>query len=207
MGQDSYEYHGLKAATWDLIRGDTSGWSDRPFYREIIERSGQPALDVGCGTGRLVLDYVSEGMDVDGVDNSPEMLANCRDKAEGMGLQPNLYLQTMEGLDLPRRYRTIFVPSSSFQLLTDPADAAEAMRRFFTHLEPGGTLVMPFMILWTGPVDGDTAIDDWKLSTEKTRPDGAVVRIWGRSVFDMKKKLEHTEDRFEVVKDGVVVES
>ena len=37
--------------------------------------SGQPVLDVGCATGRLILTYLEEGIDADGVDVSPEMLA------------------------------------------------------------------------------------------------------------------------------------
>src|SRR5207253_7390676 len=106
--------------------------------RELIERYGQPALDVGCGTGRLLLDYLGAGIDIDGVDNSPEMLARCQEKAGRLGLCPALYQQSMEALALPRRYRTILVPSSSFQLVTDPEAAAAAMRRFLVHLEPGG---------------------------------------------------------------------
>ena len=74
----AYEYHGLMAEAWDLLRGDTSGWDDRPFYLELIRRFGEPALDVGCGTGRLLLDYLAEGIEIDGVDVSPDMLAVCR---------------------------------------------------------------------------------------------------------------------------------
>jgi SAM-dependent methyltransferase len=218
MEQPGYEYKGMIAAYWDLLRGDTSKWDDRFFYRELIRESGQPALDVGCGTGRLLLDYMSEGMELDGVDNSPEMLALCREKAEKLGLRPNLYLQTMETLDLPRRYRTIIVPSSSFQLVLEPDDAREAMRRFFDHLEPGGTLAMPFMILWVEPEDEEAAeweitgervtARDWKVTGERARPeDGSVVRRWSKGWYDLANRLEHTEDRYEVVRDGEVIAS
>ncbi len=198
-----YEYRGLLAETWDLLRGDTSAWEDRAFYRELIAESGQPVLDVGCGTGRLLLDYLAASIDIDGVDNSPEMLARCRARAEAAGLRPSLSLQSMEALDLPRRYRTIIVPSSSFQLLTDPDDAAEAMRRFRAHLEPGGTLAMPFMILWE---PGDpTEHREWKLMVERVRPaDGARVRKFSKARYDVAAQLEHTEDRFEITLNGVV---
>jgi ubiquinone/menaquinone biosynthesis C-methylase UbiE len=205
MTEQPYEYQGLKAATWDLLRGDTSRWADRSFFRDLIARFGRPALDVGCGTGRLLLDYLADGVDIDGVDNSPEMLALCREKAQRLGLRPALVQQAMEALDLPRRYRTILVPSSSFQLLLEPAQATAAMRRFFEQLEPGGALVMPFMVLWR---EGDPRENDWALVVEKVRPeDGATVRRWARAWFDPAEQLEHTEDRYEVVRDGQVVAS
>lgn len=214
MDETPYEYRGLIAASWDLLRGDTSGWPDRPYYRAIIAAAGQPVLDVGCGTGRLLLDYLAAGIDIDGVDNSPEMLARCRARAQALGLAPALYEQPMEALALPRRYRTILVPSSSFQLLTDPAAAAAALRRFRAHLEPGGTLVMPFMVLWDTEVAARTvevrpgvfAAPEWYRAAERVRPvDGLLVRRWVRASYDVPGQLEHTEDRYELLRDGAIV--
>jgi ubiquinone/menaquinone biosynthesis C-methylase UbiE len=206
MSIPQYEYSGLHAATWDLFRGDTSGWDDRFFFREAVERCGQPVLDVGCGTGRLVLDFLSQGIDIDGVDNSPEMLAICREKAEKMGLQPALYEQWMQSLDLPRKYMMVMVPSSSFQLVTDLDDAKATMRRFYEHLLPGGTLVMPFMRIYRGEATEGVVSEEWSLNRQAERPDkGDLVRRHSRSVYDLDAQLEHTEDRYEVVKDGEVV--
>jgi SAM-dependent methyltransferase len=191
------------ATTWDVLRGDTSRWGDRAPFRAVIERHGQPALDVGCATGRLLLDYLAEGIDIDGVDVSSEMLALCRAKAEARGLNPMLYQQAMESLDLPRRYRTILVPSSTFQLITDAVAARIAMRRFSDHLLPGGALAMPFMVLWR---EGDPLEQIWSAPRERVRPeDGAVVRRWSRSWYEPDARLEHTEDRYEIVRDGVVL--
>lgn len=201
-----YEYRGAMALYWDLLRGDTSNWVDRFFFRDVIQEFGQPVLDVGCGTGRLLLDYMQQGIDIDGVDNSPEMLEICRQKARALELQPALYWQSMESLDLPRRYRTILVPSSSFQLVTDPRNAAEAMRRFLQHLEPGGVLAMPFLAYLTGEGQDTTIVEEWQ--HEVTRPgDSASVRRWSRSRIDLVEQLEHTEDRYDLIVDGEVVES
>ena len=203
---ESYEYRGMMAAAWDLLRGDTSNWEDRFFYRDLIVRYGQPVLDVGCGTGRLLLDYLAQGIDIDGVDVSPEMLAICTEKAQRLGLHPRVFEQVMQELDLPRTYRTIMVPSSSFQLLTDPRDAQESMRRFFRHLEPGGMLVMPFMLLWSGSTPQRIVQGTWEPNGEAVRPeDGSTIRRWTRSTFDVAVQLESTEDRYEVLRNGAVV--
>jgi SAM-dependent methyltransferase len=201
-----YEYGGLMAASWDALRPNASLWPDIAFYRDVILASGQPALDVGCATGRLVLAYLQDGLDVDGVDVSPEMLAVYRAKAAERGLEPTLYQQSMEALDLPRRYGTIVVSSSTFQLLTDPADAAPALGRFRDHLTPGGTLVMSLMLLYTGDDPGPVVRSEWFKHREQVRPeDGATVRRWSRGTYDLPAQVEHSEDRYEVELGGTVI--
>lgn len=200
MTTPNHDYYGLIASTWDLSRGDTSGWSDRPFYLDIINKYGQPALDLGCGTGRLILDYMAQGIDIDGVDNSAEMLAICRQKAEKLNLSPNLYEHTMETLDLPRKYRTIVAPSSVLQLVTDTDQVRVAMQQLHKCLEPGGALVGSFSFEWR---EGDALEHDWRQEFELVRPeDGATVKKWGREWFEPDNQVWHAEQRFEVELDG-----
>src|SRR5438876_481981 len=82
-----------------------------------VKASGEPVLDVGCGTGRLLLDFLAQGITIDGVDNSPEMLELCRHKAQRLGLRPALFQQPMQDLQLPHAYRTIIVPPARFSWL------------------------------------------------------------------------------------------
>jgi SAM-dependent methyltransferase len=209
---EDYEYRGLMAQAWDLLRGDTSEWPDRAFYRALIEQGGGPVLDVGCGTGRLLLDYLAAGLDVDGVDNSPEMLALCRAKAAAANIDvaSHLFEQEMATLALPRRYATIIVPSSSFQLMTDAPTAAQAMTRFFEHLAPGGILVMSIMSkVWPGRrTPAHMQRSDWHRLVERQRPeDSATIRRWVRARHDLVQQLQHEENRYELLHDGVVVET
>jgi len=111
------------------------------YFRRFVEGSGQPALDVACGTGRLLVPYLLDGLDVDGCDVSADMLVRCRERAEREGLSPNLYAQAMHELDLPRRYRTIIV-CGGFGLGGSREQDLEALRRLYEHLEPGGVLAL-----------------------------------------------------------------
>jgi SAM-dependent methyltransferase len=189
------------AEAWDVLRGDTTGWPDRGFYLEAIRRWGQPALDVGCGTGRLLLDYVAQGLDVDGVDNSPEMLALCRAKAEAAGLDITVYQQYIEALDLARCYRTILVPSSTLQLITDAGTARQALARMVSYLLPGGALVAPFMTLWRA---GDPLETVHQQSAERPT-DGAVFCRVARVRFDPATDLEHTDTLYQRIVGGAIV--
>lgn len=198
-----YEYYGMMAEFWDLFRGDTSTWEDRFFFLDVVKKYGGPVLDIGCGTGRILLDFVQQGFDIDGVDNSPEMLALLKQKAEKLNLHPTVYQQEMTALSLPRKYQTILVPSSSFQLLLDAGLPPIAMNCFFEHLLPKGVLAMPFMTLWK---QGNPLEDEF--TREVVRPeDGATVRRWQYSRFDPNTDFEHTIDRYEIVRDGQVVAS
>jgi hypothetical protein len=106
-------------------------------------------------------------------------------------------------LHLPRKYKTILVPSSSFQLLLKPEEPLRAMQCIYEHLEPGGAFATPFMALWK---EGDDLESEFR--REATRPeDGAIVRRTSWSRYNPDTQMEDTRDMWEVIKDGQVIES
>jgi SAM-dependent methyltransferase len=111
------------------------------YFQRYIERYGEPALDVACGTGRLLIPYLHAGLDVDGCDISPDMLALCRERAEREGLKPNLYAQAVHDLSSQRKYKTIIF-CGGFGVGGYRAHDLQGLRRIHQHLEPGGVLVM-----------------------------------------------------------------
>jgi SAM-dependent methyltransferase len=131
-------HYGLVADWWAQF--SEAAPEELAYYRALIEGDGQPALDLACGTGRLLVPLLRAGLDVDGCDLSPDMLALCRDQAARDGLAPRLYAQAMHALDLPRAYRTIYI-CDSFGLGGQRQHDAAALRRCYRHLAPGGMLV------------------------------------------------------------------
>ena len=131
-------HHGLIAKWWAEFNHDGP---EIDYFRRFIEADGQPALDVACGTGRLLIPYLRAGLDVDGCDVSADMVALCREAAAREGVAPTLWVEPMHELGAPRTYRTIFV-CGGFGLGSSQAQDREALARFYEHLEPCGTLVL-----------------------------------------------------------------
>jgi SAM-dependent methyltransferase len=139
MGEGPQTWHyGLVAKWWAEFNDEGP---EIAYFQRFIEADGQPALDVACGTGRLLVPYLRAGLDVDGCDISEDMIALCREKSASEELTPNLFVQAMHDLDLPRTYKTIIV-CGGFGLGSSREQDFEALRRFYDHLEPGGTLVL-----------------------------------------------------------------
>lgn len=149
MGDDGTTtwHHGLMARWWANFNLDGP---EIDFFRPFVA-SGRPALDLGCGSGRLLVPWLADGLDVDGVDASADMIEECRVAARAAGHEPALYVQPTHRLDLPRRYGAV-VNCGSFGLGGTRDDDAEGLRRVRAHLVPGGVLALDYEV---GEWDGD----------------------------------------------------
>jgi SAM-dependent methyltransferase len=205
-------HRGLAALLFQVVNRDDA--PDVAYYRGIIERSGQPALDAGCGPGRLLCQYLRAGLDVDGCDISPDMVDLCRRRAEAEGLAPSLHVQSTAGLDLPRRYRTI-VSCGTFGLNGTRADDLESLRRFHHHLEPGGTLAVDIEAgwamteMWRRCASADRSQPgEWTTRDSTPLPDDDEIVVRRRLVEADPLGQSFTLDlRYELVRDGSVVRS
>jgi SAM-dependent methyltransferase len=130
-------HHGLVAEWWAHF--NTDGPEIEEYGHAVAD--GQPALDAGCGAGRLLVPWLRAGYDVDGCDVSEDMLDRCRERARREGLEPTLWATPLHELAAPRRYRTI-VCCGTFGLGSTREQDEQALRRFREALEPGGTLIL-----------------------------------------------------------------
>jgi len=88
-----------------------------------------------------LLPLLGSGIDIDGVDVAPTMLQACARHAARQGLAAALYLQPIETLALPRRYRMAFVPSGSIGLL-HPGALQGALISLRNSLSRGSVLLL-----------------------------------------------------------------
>ena len=111
---NSKHYNQLIADWYDLLLKDET--FDIQFYKKIVMNSGKPILELACGTGRLLIEYLKQGIDIDGLDSSEPMLEKCKNKAQESGLKTTLYHQKIEDMELKRKYKTMFAAGGARSL-------------------------------------------------------------------------------------------
>ncbi|MEM9622369.1 MAG: class I SAM-dependent methyltransferase [Pseudomonadota bacterium] len=139
MADTAQFYTGLIAELYEPLAGSLV--SAAPIKR-FVQRYGTPALELACGAGHPMLDLLSDGLQVHGVDSSMDMLDLCRSKGADMGLQPTLFCQRMQDLALAEQYRCCYFAGASFCLLDDIDDACATLAAVHRHIQPGGAFLI-----------------------------------------------------------------
>ncbi|MDC0770730.1 class I SAM-dependent methyltransferase [Streptomyces sp. HD] len=154
------------------LYGPLKSFSQDPEpYAAFIQQTGMPALELGCGDGDPLPELRRRGLEVEGVDSSADMLERLRRRADEQGIPTTVFHQRMEALDLPRRYRAIFLAGPTFTLLPDDATALAALRGIRAHLAEGGIALVPLFTPEPTP-----AAQIGRVRTA-TAPDSAELRV------------------------------
>ena len=201
--QASQFYTGLVAEMYDSL---VSYQASALFFADVIRDGGEPALELGCGTGHPLLPLVAQGLRVEGLDSSRDMLTLCEAKAQTQGRHVTLHQQEMQSFTLPDRYRTIFFAGASFMLLADLPDAERTLQRIYHHLDPTGRAVIPLYVPPLSP-EATSADGQWR-SREKVREtDGATLRVSERFHYERSRQLRVAMLRYEVLHTNQTVQS
>lgn len=165
--------------------------ADIPFFIESAKVSPGPVLEVCCGTGRVLLELVRNGIEADGIDLSEGMLSVLERKlaAESEEIRSHIkvYRQDMRAIELPRKYGLIILPFNSFMFLTEDTDIKECLRGLREHLLPAGKVIMS--------IHNVDYLDLVVLGEEETLnvttlPNGDVIKYVGWTTeIDEKKKV------------------
>lgn len=162
-------------------------------YRSFVQSSGAPALELGCGDSSPFYDLAAEGMDIEGVDSSPDMVRRGRERLAADGAEAPVRLQRMEELTLERRFASIYLAGPTFNLLPDDPTAQQALHAIHRHLLPGGSALVP---LWTPPPTPDEEIG----VTRSAQSGSADVRLTVlREQYDAARRTRTTELKYELI--------
>jgi SAM-dependent methyltransferase len=199
--QNGDGYYGVVAEGYDIYLGDVD-FGDAAIWRDALTESTGPALELACGTGRVLLPLRRAGFAVEGLDASAEMLAICAAKAERARLSVDLHHAAMERFDMGRRYGAIYCPLGSLMLLTAPGALAAALACALRHLAPDGLFTAALDRLDTNP--DTTAPGPWRPRRSGHR-DGTEYRVRERAMPSPAPGVWRSEMEHTVTRGGVVV--
>lgn len=184
-------YTGLVAELYEPLR---STRFDVEPYVNFVTRSGQPALELGCGAGDPILELRARGLEVEGLDSSQDMLFRCAEAAAHRRVGVVLHHCTIESMDLGRRYKSIYLAGATFNLLPDDDTMRVALERIAAHLEPGGSALIPLFI--PSPDEGGGAGTVREHLTDDSRLMRLTVVSVGR---DADARVQRTHLRYELI--------
>lgn len=120
--------------------------ADLDLYRNVAEAVGDPILELGCGSGRVLVPLAGCGFRVTGLDRSPPMLALARDRAQGAGVSPWVTLATGTMTDAASvaggPFGLVLIPLDGILHLDRPEEQRAALAAARAALDPRGQLVL-----------------------------------------------------------------
>jgi SAM-dependent methyltransferase len=143
-----------------------------------------PVLELGCGTGRILIPSASAGAHITGLDLSPLMLDACRRKVAALpsdvALRIELIEDSMTEFDLGRRFALITIPFRAFSHLITVDEQLACLASVRRHLAKDGELVFDVFQPRLDFIIDPRAADETEDLPESPLPDGRTVRRTAR---------------------------
>jgi SAM-dependent methyltransferase len=178
-----YDDEPLLADLYDLVPA-YSNRRDLGFYMDLCHSGGGKVLELGCGTGRLVLPMASAGLTIMGLDLSEHMLAKCREKVSALPQEVQdrirLVRANMTDFRLNDLFDTIIIPFRPFQHLLSVDDQLACLRCVNAHLEPGGRLAFDCFQVNLQKITDPRRMEETEDLPEFELPDGRRMRRCNR---------------------------
>lgn len=119
---------------------------DVVFFASMACESRGPVLELGCGTGRILIPTAREGISITGLDQSSEMLRVCRESLDREPIdvrhRANLIQGDMQNFKLDERFRLVTAPFRVFHHMIEVEEQLSCLACAHRHLEKGGLIVL-----------------------------------------------------------------
>ena len=135
----------IEGVSWDEGFADRyDDWAadvteDVPFYVELAREADGPLVELAIGSGRVAIPVaLATGRPVIGVDSSPAMLAQARERAAEAGVELDLREGDMRDLALGELVALVYCPARALLHLPTWSDRRRTFERVAASLRPGG---------------------------------------------------------------------
>lgn len=157
---------------------------DVDFFVDEAVKSGGAVLEVGCGTGRVLIPTARKRIEITGLDLSEHMLARCRtnlkDESDDVRSRVTLVHADMRDFSLERNFSLATIPFRPFQHLTTVEDQQACLRSIHKALEIDGRMILDLFFPKLESLIADNLGKEIDENIEFSMPDGSLVRRFYR---------------------------
>ena len=193
-----YKDYGFVADYYDEVCAYKTR-EDIKFFVDYAKNLSGEVLELGCGTGRVLIPTAEAGMKITGLDISEFMLNKCRKKIE---IQPDsvkeritLTQGDMSNFNLDRKLKLITTPFRPFQHLTTVEQQMSCLKCVMKHLENDGRFILDLFNPSLTYLADQSRLNEFDIEEEPTIfPDGTEIRRTARIVeYDYFNQVNDTE--------------
>ena len=182
--------YGPLAAWYDALTGDVPYTQFADFYEAEFARDGgeyRLLLDLCCGTGTLTAEMARRGYELIGVDASPDMLMQAREKCCDLPVPPLLLCQDASEIDLYGTVDAAYCSLDGFNYIA-PSSLRTVFFRLRYFIRPGGLLLFDVHTPeWFRSLDGKIFVDE----------SDDVLCLWRADFDEEDDKIVYGMDLFE----------
>lgn len=152
---------------------------DVPFFVELAKASQGPVLELGCGTGRVLVPVARAGIKIVGVDLARPMLDICGQKLQHESSEVRARVQLHEAdmrhIDFSQKFALVMIPFRPFQHLVEVEDQLACLDVVRRHLRDDGRLVLDVFNPSLPILTSDNLETEWDEGPDFELPDGRRV--------------------------------
>jgi SAM-dependent methyltransferase len=189
-----YEDEPIVAEFYDLY----ATRSDIGFYLDYCRAAKGKILELGCGTGRILIPAADSDCQITGLDLSQHMLAKCgeklKQKSADVQNRVRLIKDSMTDFNLNEKFRLTIIPFHAFQHLISVDDQLSCLECIHRHLEKDGKLIFDVFHVNFDKIDSPRNKEEVEADPEFELADGRRFRRTYRiTAFNRAEQYNNVE--------------
>lgn len=185
-------YRGFFAEFYDILH---AGLTDVDAYIGFARKFGPDVLELGSGTGRILIRMARAGFQVTGIDSSDDMIARCQHKLgfedESVRSRVTIVRQDVTRFRLDKQFDLIIAPCNFINHLVEPTSVIQTLRNVKRHLKPSGVFIMDVSVPDVGYMVKMNGVQ--RTATFEHPLTGTTLIYRCTTVYDFINQMEHND--------------